>query len=312
MIITLTPNPAINQIVFVDRLALGEKNRFPESQLDPAGKGVNAARVIHRLDWPTIAFGFAAGVVGEMIEGALQAEGVEHHFIRVPGESRINVTLVEREEGRTTDLNGPGPAVDQAHAAKLEHLVSSWLRAARVLVLGGSLPPGVSEDTYAGYISMARAEGVRTILDAEGEPLRLGIAARPDLVKPNVAEAEALLGRALPDVHAIVEGAHEIAAFGIGTVVISMGPEGAVCVDDGRAWRAFSPGGRPLERAYGSGDSMIAGLAVGLARGEGIVHALRLGTAAGAATAIVPGVTLGTAESVHSLLSRVEIEEVAG
>lgn len=310
MIITLTPNPAIEQIVIVDRLEPGVKNRVPESQLDPAGKGVDVARVTHRLDWPTIAFGIAAGGVGAMVEGALADEGVEHHFIRVPGETRINVTIVERSADRITALHGSGPTVGREHAAKLEHLVRSWLRAARVLVLGGSLPPGMRPDAYAGYIRIARALGVRTVLDAEGEPLRLGLTTRPDLVKPNVSEAEALLGRRLPDIAAVVEGAREIAAYGIEAVVISMGPRGAVCVQNGRAWRAHSPGGRPADNVFGSGDSMIAGLAVGLARDEGIVDALRLGTAAGAATANVPGIALATAENIEALLPRVEIEEL--
>lgn len=311
MIITLTPNPAIDLIVLIDRLTPGALNRFEQSELDPAGRGVNAARVSHRLDWPTIAFGFAAGGVGSMIEQALAAEGVEHHFVRVPGQTRINVRLVDRATGKTTELNGPGPDVGHEHAARLEHLVRSWLRAARVLVLAGSLPPGMSEDAYAGYISMARAQGVRTILDAEGEPLRLGLAARPDLVKPNVVEAEALLGRRLPDIQAVVGGAREIAAHGIETVVISMGREGAICVHDGRAWRTLSPGGEPPESTIGSGDAMVAGLAIGLARGGDIVDALRLGTAAGAATAIMPGITLGTADAVLSLLPQVEIQELA-
>lgn len=308
MIITLTPNPAIDQIIFVDRLESGAVHRFSESQLDPSGKGVNAARVIRRLDWPTIAFGFAAGDLGDMVEGALVAEGVEHHFVRVPGQTRINVTIVEGSGGPVTELNGPGPDIGRGHAAGLEGLVRSWLRAARVLVLAGSLPPGMVRDSYAGYISMARSQGVLTILDAYGDPLRLGLAARPDLVKPNVAEAEALLGHPLPDVSAIVEGAREIAAYGIDTVVISMGRDGAVCVRGEEAWRVTSPGGESPPSSFGSGDSMIAGLAIGLARGEDIVEALRLGTAAGAATAMLPGITLGTADAVLSFLPQVEIE----
>lgn len=309
MIITLTPNPAVDQTIFLDRLKLGEVNRFRESQLDPAGKGINASRMADRLGWPTIAFGFLAGEIGLIVERALDAEGVQHHFVRVSGQTRINVTVLEEASRTGTSFYGPGPPVDRESVARLDELLQFWLQAGRVLVLAGSLPPGMAVDTYRTCIRRAHAQGVKTILDTQGEPFRLGVEARPDLIKPNVKEAEELLGRPLPDLQAVVQGARELTRRGIGAVVISMGAEGAVCVAGERAWRVVPP---RVERrsTVGSGDSLVAGLAIALARGDDIVEGLRLGTAAGAATAMTPGTALGTADAVASLLARVKIEEV--
>lgn len=307
MIITVTANPAVDQTVFVQRLQIGDVNRFKTSQLDPAGKGINVSRVVHRLGWPTIAFGFLAGEIGLIAQHALDAEGVQHHFVQVPGQTRINITAVAEADGTATSFYGPGPAVAPEYIDTLLGMIEFWLPAGRVLVLAGSLPPGAPPELHAGYIRLAAEKGVKTILDADGEPFRLGIEARPYLIKPNVQEAERLLGRSLPNLRAVVDGARELAARGIAVVVISMGAEGVVCAEGDRVWRAIPP---KVERrsTVGSGDSLVAGLAVALARGEAIEEGLRLGTAAGAATAMTPGTALGTAEEIRALLPQVRIE----
>ena len=137
-----------------------------------------------------------------------------------------------------------------------------------------------------------------------------GVAALPDVIKPNSLEAAALLGRPLPDEAAVLDGAIELHERGIATVVISMGSRGAICVSQGGAWKVLPP---PVARisTVGSGDSMVAGLAVAMARGEPLIEGLRLGAAAGAATAMTPGTMLGTAEEVTRLLPLVEILPLA-
>lgn len=307
MILTVTLNPAVDQTIFVDRLALGDVNRFSDSQLDPAGKGINVSRMAHRLGWPTVAFGFLGSDVGRIIAQALDAEGVPHHFAPIAGQTRLNVTIVDRASGTSTSFYGPGPAVDPGAHGRLDGLVEFWLQASRVLVLAGSLPPGCPEDVYATYIRAAHGHGVKTILDADGDAFRLGLAAGPTLVKPNRQEAERLLGRPLPDIASVVAGAREMLERGDCAVVISLGAEGAVLVDRRGAWRAIAP---PVERrsTVGSGDSMVAGLAVALARGDDVVEGLRQGAAAGAATAAAPGTALGSAVEVAALLPGVHTE----
>jgi 1-phosphofructokinase family hexose kinase len=309
MIISLTVNPAVDQTAWVDRLEPGTTHRVQQTHIDPAGKGVNVSRMAHRLGWPTIAFGFLAGDTGHIVEKSLDAEGVQHHFIRVPGQTRVNVTIVDRQ-GAATSLLSAGPSVPPESLSTLDSLIRFWLQGGRVLVVAGSLAPGIPQDAYAGYVRAARDCGVTVILDAHGEPLRRGIAAKPDLIKPNVTEAEGLLGRSLPDATAIIRGAQEIAEQGVRIVVISMGEEGAICVHGQRTWRIRPP---KISRrsTVGSGDAMVAGLAIALARGESIEAGLRLGTAAGAATAMTEGTALGTLTDTTALLAQVHVEELS-
>lgn len=310
MIITLTLNPAVDQTLWVKDMTMGQVNRFSASQLDPAGKGVNVSRMADRLGWPTIAFGLLAGEIGLMVQQALDREHVHYHFEHVPGQTRLDFTIVDESTGRSTSFYGPGPSVPPDALTSLDELLEFWLRTGRVFVLAGSLPPGVPESTYRRYIELAKERGVLTILDAEDDALRLGVEAGPHLVKPNVREAEGLLGHALPDLEAVVKGGRELLERGIGAAVISMGAQGAVCVRKDGAWRALPPEVQ-LRSTVGSGDSMVAGLAVALARGDDLLEGLRLGTAAGAATAACPGTSLGDADAVRRLLPQVKIERLA-
>jgi 1-phosphofructokinase len=309
MILTLTVNPAADQTLWVDRVDPGSVHRVQGSQIDPAGKGINVSRMAHRLGWPTIAFGFLAGDTGKIVEKALHAEGVQHHFVRVPGQTRLNVTVVD-SAGTATSFFGPGPAVPAEGLSALDSLLRFWLHAGRILVIAGSLPSQVSESTYAAYVRAARRQGVKVFLDADGPAMREGVDAAPDLIKPNVAEAERLLQRRLPNEAAVVQAARELVDRGVGVVVISMGARGAICASGQRGWRVRPP---VVERrsTVGSGDSMVAGLAVALARGDDLVAALKLGAAAGAASAASTGTGLGTAEAVEAILPHVEIEAFA-
>jgi 1-phosphofructokinase len=308
MILTVTLNPAVDQTLWVERLAPGAINRPVDAQLDPAGKGVNASRMAHRLGWPTMAFGLAGGEVGAIVERTLGEERVPHHFVRVDGQTRINVTIVDKASGASTSLFAPGPPAPRAAIAELEQLIACWLQAGRVLVLGGSLPPGAPHDLYARWVRLAHARDVRTIVDADGDVLAQALPARPYLIKPNLAEAEQLLGRRLPDLASAVAAARELSERA-DVVVLSMGELGAVCVEGERAWRVTPP---RIERlsTVGSGDSLVAGVAVALARGDGLLAGLRLGTAAGAATAMSPGTALGVLDEVLRLAPRVEIAEL--
>ncbi len=307
MIVTVTPNPAVDQTVRVHRLEIDAVNRYFAPQFDASGKGVNVSRMVHRLGWPTLALGFLAGEIGLLIEKSLDDAGVAHHFIRVPDQTRLNMTVVDETTGTATHLLGPGPTVGREHLAQLDDLLLSNLPAARILVLAGNLPPGAPDDIYATYVRLGRAEGVQTIVDADNEALRLAVAAKPSVIKPNRAEAERLLGRKLPDLTAVAAGARELAARGIATVVISLGARGAIGTQGERVWLAVPPEVEQ-QSTVGAGDSFVAGLAVALASGNDIVEGLRHGTAAGAATAMTPGTAQGTAEVIRAILPRVRIE----
>lgn len=308
MIVTVTLNPAVDQTAWVQRLEPGRVHRVLESNIDPAGKGINVSRMAHRLGWPTIAFGFLAGDTGNIIRKALQNEGVQFHFVRTAGQTRVNLTVVDGS-GEATSFYGPGPPTTPEAMTSLEALVQFWLPACHVLVLAGSLPPDAPPEVYATFVRKARDSGVKVFVDADADALRNAVVAGPDLIKPNVAEAERLLERSLPDEAAVVAAARELVGRGIGTVVISMGARGAICAQIDKAFRICPP---EVERrsTVGSGDAMVAGVAVSLARGDSIEDALILGTAAGAATAMSEGTALGSPDDIQALRSRVRIEEM--
>jgi 1-phosphofructokinase len=307
VIITLTPNPAVDQTIWVDRPSAGEVNRFARSQLDPAGKGINVSRVAHRLGWPTIAFGFLGGEVGLLAEHALDREGVQHGFIRVEGQTRLNLTVVDEASGQATSFYGAGSPVSVVAQRELEATLLFWLQSGRVLVLAGSLPPGMPDDTYARYVRLARTSGVRVILDADGDALRLGVEAKPFAIKPNSRELERLVGRKLDSIDDVALAALEVNRGGVEVVLVTMGSRGAICVRDEQVWRVHPPA---VERrsTVGSGDSFVAGFAVALARGQPLEDALRLASAAGAATALAPGTGLAAAETVRALVTQVRVE----
>lgn len=309
MIITLTVNPAVDQTLWVDNFRPGHVSRPVEVHLDPAGKGINVSRMVHRLGRPTIALGFLAGDIGHLMQTALTAERVQHHFVPIAGQTRINVTIVDRTTDTSTSLYGPGPRVTPEELGELDEMVECWFKAGRVLVLAGSLLPGIPETLYARYIERAHACGVKTILDADGPSLRQGIAAQPFLVKPNQSEAEQLLGRPLPRLEDVARGAQELNERGIAAVVISLGAAGAVCTYEGHIWHILPPEIR-RQSTVGSGDSLVAGVAVELADGGDLLAGLHLGTAAGAATALSAGTSLGTPEDVKRLLPEVQIKEL--
>jgi fructose-1-phosphate kinase PfkB-like protein len=254
VITTVTLNPAVDEAIAVDVVALGALNRCDLDAVDPGGKGLNASRVIARLGRDTVALGFVAGVTGALIRSRLDAERVPHAFDDVEGLTRINVMLLERRIARRTRLYLPGPRV--------------------------------------------------TADDLERLRARL---ARPELIKPNVEEAVELLGRPIRDDAEALEAAAAFRALGAERVVISQGASGAIGVDATGAWKAVPPAVL-VRSTVGSGDSMVAGLAVALSEGRGLAEGLRLGSAAGAATCAAPGTSLGATGDIERQLASVRVD----
>ncbi len=308
-IATVTLNPSLDEAIAIDELILGATNRCSLDALDPGGKGINASRVIHRLGGKTMAFGFTGGITGLLLHERLLAEGLPHDFDEVDELTRLNVMIYERASGRRSRLYLPGARVDPARAAALLARLEQ-LEPNSTVVLGGSVPPGLPDTIYHDFVLSLRAKNVRAIVDTSGAALEAVLPAKPMLIKPNVEEAEALLGRRLLDDNAILGAANEIRGCGPEYVVISQGADGAIGVGPGEAWKAIPP--RVAARStVGSGDSMVAGLAIAFNEGREFAEGLRLGTATGAATAMVPGTHLCSAAQVAQLLPDVVVRILA-
>lgn len=309
MIFTITLNPAVDKAVVVEELVIGDANRVKRSRTDPSGKGVNVSRVIRELDGESVAMGFVAGSLGRFIEASLNELGIRDDFLHVPGQTRTNFAIIEERYHRHTLINEPGPEVHPSALTELERRLRRTFEPNDWVVLAGSLPPGIPTDAYARIIRLVRDLGGETVLDADGEPLRLGLAEMPTLIKPNRRELQRLAGRELRADEEVLAVACDLQRQGIRYVVVSLGAEGAIAVAPEGAWRVTPP--KIVEvSSVGSGDSMVGGLVLSLTRGEGFLAGLRLGTAAGAATALTPGTELCHKEDVLRLLPEVQIEPI--
>lgn len=284
---------------------LGGINRCTLSTLDAGGKGLNASRVIRRLGRETIALGFVGGVTGAMLRAALDDERVQHAFDDVAELTRINVMVYERASARRSRLYLPGARVEPERLADL-HVRLGQARAGGVVILGGSLPPGLPESTYFDLVTWLRERGVRAVVDASGAALARVLEAKPALIKPNVEEAEEVLGRRIAGDADALEAARELRRRGAEAVVISQGADGAIGVDADSAWKALPPA-IVARSTVGSGDSMVAGLAIALDEACGLDEGLRLGTAAGAGTAMTPATHLCRREDFDLLLPQVRV-----
>lgn len=308
MITTVTLNPAVDEAIALEEIALGDINRCDLDAVDPGGKGLNASRVIARLGRRTRALGFVAGVTGELIRARLDAEGVAHAFDDVPGLTRINVMVLERRISRRTRLYLPGPRVGPADLERLRSRLAA-LGPGATVVIGGSVPPGLAPGVYGDLVRWLNDRGVRTVVDASGTALESALAAGPGLIKPNVEEAVALLGRQLTSDEDVLEAARALRALGAEHVVISQGARGAIGVDAAGAWKVRGPAVL-VRTTVGAGDSMVAGLAIALDEGLGLAEGLRIGTAAGTATCAVPGTQLGSRDEIERLLPRITVEPI--
>ncbi|GFJ82993.1 1-phosphofructokinase family hexose kinase [Phytohabitans houttuyneae] len=244
MILTVTLNPALDLTYAVPALVPGATHRVDGVASRPGGKGVNVARVLHALGEPVVAAGLAGGGTGARLRAELAAAGIEEAFTPIAGETRR--TVVVAAPTGATGFWEPGPEVTAGEWAAFLAGYPALVRRAALVVLAGSLPRGVPADAYARLVEVARAAGAATILDADGPALRHGLAAGPDLVKPN---ADELAGLGAPPQR-----------LGARDVVSSHGEAGLVASTSAGSWTAALA--RPLPgNATGAGDACVAALA---------------------------------------------------
>ena len=295
MIYTLTLNPALDYALYLPAFSEGKTNRSVREQLDFGGKGINVSYVLHQLGEPTVALGFIAGFTGEALCAMLESEGVPCEFVRLEqGMTRINVKIKSEKE---SEINAQGPDIPP-EALDVLYARLDRLGKGDTLLLAGSVPATLPKDIYKMMLSRLEGKGIRFAVDAEGELLLNVLKYRPYLIKPNRAELCGLVGEELVDDVDIERAARELQAMGAQNVLVSLGADGALLLDEqGVAHRAPAVGGKPVN-TVGAGDSMVAGFLAGASMGYDF--ALRLGLAAGGATATSAG--LATKKEIEALL----------
>src|SRR5437660_8109059 len=199
MIITVTLNAAIDKSLSVPNFRLGRRHRTVEQRTMAGGKGVNIARTLKELGQPVIATGFAGGATGTHIVEQLTEESILNDFVRIREESRTNTAVLDPTNGEQTEINERGPAVSEQEVELFRDKLLYLARGAAIVVFAGSLPHAVDPGLYANLIRDLQKLGVTTVIDTDGEPLRHAVRAEPEVVSPNVLEAEELVGHEFND-----------------------------------------------------------------------------------------------------------------
>ena len=307
MIVVAGFNTAIDTLVEVDRLQPGVVHRYQDPMRLPGGKGLHVAQTASALGATVKLVGLTDRIHGDAIAGHLQSRSVDFHGV---GISRVRDCLAVRErDGRITELLDAGPELDAATAARLRDSFLALAADASLAVLSGSLPRGCPSTLYAELVQALQSRGIRCLVDASGEALREALDAQPFLVKPNRDEASGLLQRPIQSLDAAAEAVALLQARGVRMPLLSLGAEGALLVDGD----AVLHGRLPLDRVVnpvGSGDCMLAAIAVALARGDDATAALRLGIACGASNAAARETGHVDPAQVQALLPRVAISRL--
>jgi 1-phosphofructokinase family hexose kinase len=310
-LVFVAANPSIDRLYEVDAIEPGTIHRPDRVVAVPGGKGLNAARAAAALGGSVIAIALLGGHAGAWIEERLAELGVARRTIRVDGETRTCISVLDRSTGQLTEFYEAGPPIPPTAFAQLEAAVEDELATGnvRVLAMSGSLPSGAPRDGYARLVSMARDRGITTIVDSHGEALAAALDARPTVVKVNAGEAAEVTRMAVGDRSSAIDAAEALRRAGAAGVVVTLGRDGAIVSDHHARWGlavASASGRYPV----GSGDALLGGLAVALAAGEDLVAAVTLGMAAAIANADVPGAGILDAATVDRLRPTIEVQRL--
>ena len=290
MIYTITLNPALDRTLWIQKVRDDVSNRILEEKSFAGGKSVDVSKVLKNLGVDNIALGFVGGFAGRELEGRLLNEGIETDFVRVSGETRTNIIIHETGTGKQLAFNASGPEIKPDELMQFIEQLEK-LPCGDVVAIGGSIPLGVSPEIYRKIISLVKKCQAKVVLDVDGEALRQGIKALPNVIKPNIHELSELAGRELKGLDDVVSAARSINQQGVEIVLVSMGAKGILLVSDGQQYLAVPPNVN-VESTIGAGDSSVAGFVSGLVQGKDLKQCLIYAVAAGTATTLRQGTAL--------------------
>ncbi len=299
MIYTVTFSPALDYIVDLDELKVGAINRSKKEKMLAGGKGINVSFVLSNLGTKSVAMGFLGGFIGDYIQKQVQSKGIDCDFVRLNGNTRINVKLKGMVE---TAINGQGPEVGEE---KIEELIKKLeaLNEEDILVISGAIPSNLPSDTYERILDRIKNRRVQLVVDTTKETLLKTLPHHPILVKPNKEELEELFSSSISNDEDLIFYAKKLIEMGAQNVIVSLGGEGAMLVKgDGSHLKQASPKGKAIN-TVGAGDSLVAGFLDEYVRSRDIEKAFKRGIATGSASAFSE--ELATLEEVEALLKTI-------
>jgi 1-phosphofructokinase family hexose kinase len=312
MIVTVTLNAAVDRTLTVPNFQRGQRHRASAGVTLAGGKGINVARALKTLGVPVVATGLVGGTTGARIVEELTHEAILNDFVHIEGESRTSTAVVDPTGGTYTEINEWGPAVQPEELETLLEKLRYLTQDAEFVVFAGSLPRDVDPEFYAEASRELTRRHIPTVLDSEGEPLRLGVEAEPFLVSPNQAEAESLVGQEFHDADDFRLALDGIADMGARNVLITT-EEGALALlredRDARRYRANAPRVDPVS-TVGSGDVLLAAFLAARHAGRSNEESLRAAVAAGAASTLEVGAGRFDPRQAGRLQAGVELAEL--
>lgn len=302
MVYTVTFNPAVDYVVHTDEMEIGSVNRSQDEEIYFGGKGINVSQVLKELGVESRALGFVAGFTGEAIEKGLAQRGIETDFVHLDqGFSRINVKVKSSAE---TEINGQGPEIPDEKVNELFGKLDK-IQEGDTIILAGSIPSSLPSDIYEKILDYLKDKNVRAVVDATKDLLLNVLKYKPFLIKPNNFELGEMFGTVLNGTDEIAEYAGRLKEMGAVNVLVSMAGDGALLLDENGRIHTCGVCAGKLKNSVGAGDSMVAGFVAGCGKnsaGCDYEYALKLGTAAGGATAFSDG--LAKKELIYSLLEQ--------
>lgn len=307
MITTVCMNPCYDKTATLSRLNIGEVNRLRDVRVDIGGKAINVAIVLRRLGVNANCIGCLGEADEEGFLKLLEKENVPLSYIRVPGQVRTNLKLLDDESHSVTEFNEPGPVLSADNLDAFIELLKEKTKDSSCVVFSGRLPLGCADETYQKCLHALA--GKKCVLDSAGKSLLYGIKERPYFVKPNLPEMESIMNRELRTLRSLRDAALFLMEYGAQNVIISMGKYGAMYTNGTKT--LFAPALQVEARStVGAGDAMIGGVLMGLDKGAPMEEAFRYGIAAGAASVMTDGTQLLRPDDFHALVPKVTVQEV--
>lgn len=305
-ILTVTLNPALDMTGQLDQLQPGEVNVIGSGSIHPAGKGVNVARVLSDLGLPVVVTGLLGETNQQPFVELFSQIGVTDQFVRIPGSSRINVKLVE-QCAQVTDLNFPGISVTGQDCTEIGLKLMNLAHHHELIVIAGSLPLGITPETFRQWLAELTAQGKKVVLDSSGAALKAGLQAAPWLVKPNERELSDWVGHELTTEDDLMAAGEQLASTGIHHIVISRGAQGVLWLHQNR-WRKAVPPSVEVVSTVGAGDTLVAGMCWGLYMELDPEHVLAFATALSVFAVSQTGVGVQDKFAVDRLAETIPVE----
>jgi len=308
-IVTVTMNPALDKMITVESLSPGKLNRAKSVRIDPGGKGINVSKALSTYGVSQVATGILGGQVGSLISSMLKEYGIKQDFLFVSAQTRVNIKILDKSTGTITEVNEQGPEISYETLKVFFNKLKRLVKNADMLVLAGSLPVSIPSCFYSTCIQMAEKMNVKTIIDTEGEALKLSIQSKPYAIKPNVNELEQIAERPLNSIEDIAAEAKRLIKNGIRLVLVSLGSSGSLlCFGDG-IYKA-EPLTVDVKSTVASGDAMVAALAYCIRTGSTPEEMVNIATAAGCLTASKEGSDMASWSEIRQFYGNINIKEM--